>query len=603
MHQIRRKHQQREGLYDYIRFTWSTYRATCTRYESSKLHFYLLWQWSKIKSVFSEVNSICEALKETTQQCEYNAISFSFMPTISDTNKKNLDQLDCSFMYTEILKDILLTIKFEKEHITEFISYCREQFAGKEDELKNINEFELKYSPKTPVWWYTYECFLYPMLNRALRTMDINIIVRMGFYISDLHRHIEKLHLQQFGRNRSGKTFTVYRGQGLSKTDFEQMMKNKGGLMAFNNFLSTSKDRKVSLDFARRTLSNPDTVGILFVMTMNPSQSTAPFACIDDVSYFRAENEVLCSMHSVFRIQNIKPLRENQRLFQMDLTLTSDNDKDLRLLTNRIRKDMKGSTGWFGLGELLRKMGQVDKAEAVYLARLDQNICDREKADIYHELGGIKDHRAEYKEAIVFYEKALDIYRQILPPNHLSLAVSYNNIGMVYRKLRDYSKSLSYYLKDLEISEEALSPNHPDLGTSYNNIGVVYKNMGDYPKALSYYEKALEIRQKSLPPNHPDVGGSYNNIGSLYGQMGDYHKARPYFEKSLEIKQQSLPPNHPDLGASHNNIGLLWKKMGNYSEARLSYERAVEIAQYSLPSNHPDLQEYRRNLESVQNKS
>jgi tetratricopeptide (TPR) repeat protein len=506
-------------------------------------------------------------------------------------------------MYTQILKEILLTIKFEKEHITEFIAYCREQFAGKEDELKNINKFELEYGPKTPVWWYTYECFLYPMLNRALRTMDINIIVRMGFYISDLHRHIEKLHLQQFGRSRSGKTFTVHRGQGLSKTDYEQMMKNKGGLVAFNNFLSTSKDRKVSLNYARETLSNPDTVGILIVMTMNPSQTTTPFACIDDVSDFPEENEVLCSMHSVFRIQNIKPLRENQRLFQMDLTLTSDNDKDLRLLTNRMRKDMKGSTGWFGLGELLRKMGQVDKAESVHLACLDQNICDREKADIYHELGGIKDHRAEYKEAIVFYEKALDIYRQILPPNHLSLAVSYNNIGMVYRKLRDYSKSLSYYLKDLEISEEALSPNHPDLGTSYNNIGVVYKNMGDYPKALSYYEKALEIRQKSLPPNHPDVGGSYNNIGSLYGQMGDYHKARPYFEKSLEIKQQSLPPNHPDLGASHNNIGLLWKKMGNYSEARLSYERAVEIAQYSLPSNHPDLQEYRRNLESVQNKS
>ena len=35
-----------------------------------------------------------------------------------------------SFMYTQILKEILLTIDFEQEHINEFLTYCREQFVG-----------------------------------------------------------------------------------------------------------------------------------------------------------------------------------------------------------------------------------------------------------------------------------------------------------------------------------------------------------------------------------------------------------------------------------------------------------------------------------------
>ena len=161
--------------------------------------------------------------------------------------------------------------------------------------------------------------------------MDVDIIIKMGFFIGDLHRQIEQLHSEQFNGHQSDTTFTVYRGQGMSTEHFEQMKKTKGGLMAFNNFLSTSKVRDVSLDFARNALSNPDLVGILFVMTIDPSESTTPFASINDVSYFKdKEDEVLFSMHTVFRIRDIKSMGENHRLFQVDLTLTSDNDKDLR---------------------------------------------------------------------------------------------------------------------------------------------------------------------------------------------------------------------------------------------------------------------------------
>src|SRR5579871_4388359 len=200
--------------------------------------------WPKIKGVFTEITPICEALKKATQQCEQNAISISFMATTTsgDTAKKNLDQLDCSFMYTQIVKEILLTIEFEEQHIKEFIQYCREQFAENDKELNNIKKFEGKYRDETPIWWYTYEYFLYPLLNRALRLMDMDLIIKMGFFIDDLHRHIEQLHSIQFDENYSGGIFTVYRGQGISKVDFEQMTKTTGGLMTFNNFLSTSKN-------------------------------------------------------------------------------------------------------------------------------------------------------------------------------------------------------------------------------------------------------------------------------------------------------------------------------------------------------------------------
>ena len=101
-------------------------------------------------------------------------------------------------MYTQILKEILLSIKFGKQHFDEFIQYCREALADNEGALNNVKKLERQYGEQTPIWWYTYPCFLYPMLNRALRMMDADLIVRMGFFIGDLHRQIEQLHQQQF---------------------------------------------------------------------------------------------------------------------------------------------------------------------------------------------------------------------------------------------------------------------------------------------------------------------------------------------------------------------------------------------------------------------
>ena len=146
------------------------------------------------------------------------------------------------------------------------------------------------------------------MLNRALRLMDVDVIIKMGFFIDDLHRHIEQLHSKQFGGHHSGEIFKVYRGQGLSKTDYEQMMNTKGGLISFNNFLSTSKNRDVSLVFARDAFFNPDMIGILFVMTIDPSKSTTPFAITNSISRFEGKDEVIFPMYTIFRIREIQSI-------------------------------------------------------------------------------------------------------------------------------------------------------------------------------------------------------------------------------------------------------------------------------------------------------
>ena len=547
-------------------------------------------EWSKVKGIFTEISSICDPLKKAARQCEHNATPMSFVGTSDDICNKNLNQLDCSFMYTQLIKEILLNITFEDDYIKQFIQHCCNIYAENQQTLNDVKEFERKYHDKTPIRWYSSSIFLYPMLNRALRVMDADVIIKMGFFLRDLHHQIEQLQKEQYSEHNTNSMLTLYRGQRLSKTDLQHITKIKGGLMSFNNFLSTSKNPDVSHIFAGSNSTDLDTVGIFFVMKIDPSQSTTPFASIKDVSEFFQEDEVLFSMHSIFRIEDIKPIDENQRVFQVNLRLTNDNDKDLRVLTESIRKEIDPECKeWYRLGKLLLKLAQPDKAEQLYEVLLGQAVDDIEKALSYYHIGWAKYDKGEYKEALTFYEKALQLRQQSLPSNHPHLADCYHCIGLVYYRMGDYLRASSYSEKALEIQQQSLPSNHPDLANSYNSIGNVYQSMGDYSKALSSHERALGIRQQSFPPNHPDLAASYNNIGNAYYNMGDYPEALSSFKKDLEITQQSLPPNHPNLAVSYNNIGDIYRNMGQYSKALSSYEKGLEIQQQSLPPYHPDL--------------
>ncbi|XP_046863002.1 uncharacterized protein LOC124456679, partial [Xenia sp. Carnegie-2017] len=88
-------------------------------------------------------------------------------------------------------------------------------------------------------------------------------------------------------------------------------------------------------------------------------------------------------------------------------------------------------------------------------------------------------------------------------------------LGLLYYDTGKYSKAKNHHEKALEIQKQSLGPNHVDVAASLNNLGNVYNDTGNYDKAIEFHEKALEIKKQSLGPNHVDVAMSLNNLGNV----------------------------------------------------------------------------------------
>lgn len=558
------------------------YRLNPMKYSKWERHL------TKLKGNYDRLELICENLHHTTKQVYDSSPSFTLFDCEEiDQSNENVNRLEPSFMYIQILKNIILSMSDvnEKETRKDFIDHCREKYGDNSRILKGIDEFERDYQPDRSIYWYTRESFLFQILNRALRILQTDVILLMGFFIRDIHRQIEQLRQNQSYHD----PFIVYRGQHLSKNHLERLMKTPRQLISFNSFLSTSRNCEISRLFAESAFKQENQVGILFQIKINPNECSTPYANISRLSYFSEEHEILFSMNMTFRLGAIQNLNEENRLFQIELKSTEEDDPDLRQVRQRIEKELGDGNPHELLGHLLIRMGQIDHAEQVYLKLLNKSSTREEMSIYYHQLGVIKDQQCRWDEAIESYHKSLQIENDNSEKNQLNIATRWNNIGSCYENMKLYQEALDNYKNALKIRRGVLEDEHPDLAQSYNNIATIYYRQKKYDPANFFYKKSLTIKEKTLPSCHPSLATSFNNIASIYFDIGKYDDAFKNFNKALSIRRKSLPSDHPEIAQTLNNLGMVHSKMKTYSKALSFYQEALQIHRNIYPSNHPSI--------------
>ncbi|CAM2723816.1 unnamed protein product [Rotaria socialis] len=107
-------------------------------------------RWSKMKGEFNDFELLCNLLRQHTRQCEHDLTSISILSPMNDVNR-NLNELDQSFMYSQLLKDILLKIEYNTNAKQKLVGYCLELYQNNETELAVINEFQESCHLHTPI--------------------------------------------------------------------------------------------------------------------------------------------------------------------------------------------------------------------------------------------------------------------------------------------------------------------------------------------------------------------------------------------------------------------------------------------------------------------
>lgn len=318
---------------------------------------------------------------------------------------RDLTEENASFMWFQLLIKILIDMEHTDDLKNEMINICRKQYIKNQPVTKQIEEFSIKHSPNEALEWYSKDIFLYRLLNRALRTGNIDIIYKFRFFIHDLHFQLDELHRHyQDSMSNEERITTVFRRTRMTINEIETFKKNHDKLISVNTFFSTSKSSSVACEFA--TGGSTDNPGVIFTIEIDNDINDQPFATFENLSNFTQEEEVLFSIGTIFRITSVGKLIDT--FWSIELTLDSKDNLEIKTLMNSLTEEFVETPTLMDLGNVLFYIGDYQKAEKYNRKLLEQPLPNDDSTSlVYNNLGDVYLHKGNYTIASEYYEKAL----------------------------------------------------------------------------------------------------------------------------------------------------------------------------------------------------
>ncbi|CAF3415385.1 unnamed protein product [Rotaria socialis] len=555
----------------------------------------LLNKNSKIKGFYTNINDVYKQISIDINQITRDLIAYMNISSNSSTP-------DPMFIYSQLISEIILDSDETEYAMKELVNFARQEYEGNSEELSIIDEFETDYEKHRAVWWFTRQCFLSKMLNKALRIPEADILFKFRLFIQDLYHQIEN-------ESISNTSLTVYLGQTIHQNDLEDLQKSltNHGLLVFSQILFGSTDLSKAIQIAKNLPNlSEEYVPVVLHFDLSPNMKCANAYSlrytVDD------SNDILLNMGIIGRLTKVEKKGNNNEngVASIHLTLIKcENERSIQRMLETKRNEVKGAAPFVSLIKLMIMMNQQARAEQLVQMIFDDETVKSDPnlqgsiAASCHILGAACHTRGDFKRAAELFHLSLDTFLRFVPSDAVQLSPTYNNIGSMYFRQEEYTKAIEYHQKALDVQLHSHNPNLTAIASYSNNVGVVYLKQGKYSDAAKSFDRALKILQQLNESNNPDLASTYDNLGDAYVLQDKYDDALTYYSKALETQRVIEPRNPPALASFNNSIGNVYNKMHRYGDALVHFKRALEFQQEYLPATHPSFASLYNNIGSM----
>ncbi|CAF1353088.1 unnamed protein product [Adineta steineri] len=552
---------------------YTNYKNRISWIEESKKPFERFFnQDSLLQSVFQTINCL-----------EKQRIHFSFL---SGEQILARAKDSASFFWHRMLLYVLQQMPQDEKSKQEMIEQCQACYKFNEIQLKNIKDFQDNYNREKAIEWYTKDCFLYRLLNTALRTENIELLYLFRFYIIDLCWEIE----QEYKKIENICDLSpLYRGQIIPIRQLEALKNNVGKMISVNGFMSASRDINVARCFTDQNNTWDGFCSVLFEITLDPSVRTAVFADIGQKSCMKDEKEVLFTLNSLFRILSVD-FDSKLGTWNIKLITEDENVENVERHFEYIQEGIEYYSPVIYFGRIL--FYDLDRKDytKIYFEKLLKSLPpDHPDIPFVYKWMGFLHCKTKLNLAATYYEKAYTLRLKILPKDHLHIANSLHDFAHLAEEKKEFGQALKYYEEALSIYDSNCNNVCRYKASAMKDMGVVYKKKGELKSALDYSFRALEIFQSILPERHPQIYACLIYIGDIYFDQGNIDKALDYYHKSLQIVEQCMPANHRYLTEGLISIINTYQTRGDTNMAIQFCKEKLDAQRINLGEKHPRL--------------
>lgn len=215
----------------------------------------------------------------------------------------------------------------------------------------------------------------------------------------------------------------------------------------------------------------------------------------------------------------------------------------------------------------------------------DLDARDTLLANLYFSVGKIYLDNGIYPDkALIFNEKALNIRRQVLPPNHPKLGQSCHNTAMILKQKGRYSAAKILATEAVSVKAAASKIDSISLLRSMHELGMINRQLGDYAESLAI-ENQVQTTAKTLKDTF-HISGSLMTLGSCQFYFKNYQNAVDKYAEALkiyaEVNQRTPSVKwQREIAACHSNLGTTFRMMRKNKES-LTELKAAQVLYINL---------------------
>ncbi|MGB0930046.1 MAG: CHAT domain-containing protein [Chitinophagales bacterium] len=189
---------------------------------------------------------------------------------------------------------------------------------------------------------------------------------------------------------------------------------------------------------------------------------------------------------------------------------------------------------------------------------------------LFFHVGGAYKTLEDYWQAILYFQKATEIFQSLPNTNKYYQALTYKSIGVCYAQVTDLKEATFYFQKALD------EYNHhkylTDIADVYIDMGLMYNRINDVQQAIVYFHKSLFFLNKLDNTSRHSIGAIksrstlYSSLGRAYSSLKDFEKAGQYLQKTLTGHLQIFGAKHPRVAHTYYLLGSLHNMKKSYWE-------------------------------------
>jgi len=236
----------------------------------------------------------------------------------------------------------------------------------------------------------------------------------------------------------------------------------------------------------------------------------------------------------------------------------------------------------------------LDRAAARIAGRFDSQPAV--EAAIRRTIGLAYFDMNVYPEAQLQLERAAELRKRTLGPNHPDTLTSMDELGVFYNLQGNYAAAEALLAQVLQSRRAALGINHKDTLETMSNLAQVTLYEGDYARATPLFAEVLDAELRLLGEENPTTLSAMDGLAVGYARLGKFREAEELLQRELTINRRILGPEHPDTVNSIHNLAIMYRSEGKYGEADSLFTTALDARRRALGDDHWETQNTRYSL-------